>query len=167
MNPQIPTIQPPSHIHVKGQAQVSITSRSGPGVAGTFNINVDVGFDPAVNDYPTMNPPVNLRIENIRLTDSIQGTAVATVLFQLTSIGTATPTAWISGRCNFDPSGPVPAPGMKGCLFWLMIANNRGPRPSVPPGTPDVVSFVILDKSGTLFAYGTGPVVAGDLQVGP
>ncbi len=164
MNPQIPSLQLASKVRVQGQGQVAIPSRSAAGIAGTFNIVVDVSFDPAVNDYPVLNV---LRIEAIRLTDSVQGTAVATGLYQLTSIGKATPTAWISGRCNFDPSGAVPAPGMRGCLFWLLIANNRGPGTPLPAGPPDVISFVILDKTGTQFAYATGPLTQGDVRVIP
>jgi hypothetical protein len=32
-------------------------------------------------------------------------------------------------------------------------------------GTPDIVSFLIFDGAGKRMAYGTGPVVDGDLEV--
>jgi hypothetical protein len=61
----------------------------------------------------------------------------------------------VNGRCKADVAG---------CRFWLMIADNRR---GDAKGTPDVVSFLVFNSVGQRVAYGTGPVLKGDLQVSP
>ena len=51
---------------------------------------------------------------------------------------------------------------MRGCRFWLMLADNKQANAQ---GTPDVVGFLIFDGTGKRVAYGTGPVVDGDIEV--
>ncbi len=84
---------------------------------------------------------------------NVQGTIASTSIEQLTSTGKHTPTLYMNGRCR--------AEGAPGCRFWLMVANNRpGDR-----GTPDAVRFLVFDRAGHRVAYGTGPVLRGDLEV--
>jgi hypothetical protein len=42
------------------------------------------------------------------------------------------------------------------------MANNR---PTPDKGTPDVVSFLVFNGAGQRVAYGTGPVLKGDIQI--
>ena len=89
------------------------------------------------------------------MSDSSAGaTITATTFEQVTSIGKHTPTAFINGRCK--------AAEINGCRFWLMIADNKGLDRE---GTPDIVSFLVVDGTGRRVAYGTGPVLKGDIKV--
>lgn len=150
--PQIPTLQVCNQTRAEGKALVKIESRADAQHHGTFEIIVKLQCDPKSPGYPAGS----IQISNLSMSDSlIQGTIVSTTIEQLTSTGRYTPTLYVNGRCKAETFG---------CRFWLMIANNR-PKPV--GGTPDVVSFLIFDGLGRRVAYGTGPVVQGDLQVTP
>src|SRR5215467_5210503 len=91
--PQIPTLQVcnlTGNMSVKSTptAKVTILSRKDATHSGTFTVTVSVSCDG--NGYPVGS----LSIAGISMTDSIvQGTITATTFEQLTSTGTATPTA--------------------------------------------------------------------------
>jgi hypothetical protein len=63
----------------------------------------------------------------------------------------------MNGRCYTE--------NVKGCRFWMMLTDNR--RDQDPEGTPDVASFLVFDGNGQRVAYGTGPVVDGDIVISP
>jgi len=151
--PQIPTLQVCNQTVAKGKAQVKIDARVDAQHAGTFDVAVELTCDPKNPGYPAGA----VQIANVSMSDSlVQGTIASTSIEQLTSTGKHTPTLYVNGRCR--------AEGVVGCRFWLMIANNR---PSVEKGTPDVVGFLGFDGMGQRVAYGTGPVLKGDIQVAP
>jgi hypothetical protein len=151
--PQIPTLQVADETKVTGDALVKIVSRSDMTHSGSFEIRINVqGIGPA--GYPTGT----LVIQKLSMNDStLQGTIKATLIEQVTSTGRATPMAFLNGRCDAD--------GLKGGRFWMMITDNA--REPGPKATPDIVSFLIFDKTGKRVAYGTGPVVRGNLTVAP
>lgn len=122
--------------------------------SGVFAVKLDVGFDPAVNDYPAGA----VRID-VDLSDSFKGRAVATSIEQVNSFGKHTPTSVITGRCKVTlrETGTAPV----GCRFWLLIANNKT---ASQEGTANVVGFVVYDRNGDRVAYGTGPL-DGDIVV--
>ena len=149
--PQIPTLQvcnvPGT---VSGSGAVSIISR------GSFKIEIKVSCDP-VTGYPVLGV-LNV---NVAMNDStLAGIFSATTVDQITVTGRITPTAYLSGRCE------VPSGAVVGCRYWIMLADNGVSSP-LAPSTPDIVSFLVFDKSGTRVAYGTGPLVTGDISVSP
>jgi hypothetical protein len=148
--PQIPTLQVcnvPSF--VSGAGAVNIVSR------GSFKIEIKVECDPATG-YPILGA-LNV---NVAMNDStLVGVFSATTVDQITVTGRITPTAYLSGRCT------VPSGSIVGCRYWMMLVDNS--NPTVPPGTADIVGFLVFDKSGTRIAYGTGPLVAGDISIAP
>jgi hypothetical protein len=151
--PQIPTLQVADETNVKGDGLVKIVSRSDTAHTGSFEVHINVqGIGPA--GYPTGT----LVIDKLSMNDStLQGTIKATLIEQVTSTGRATPTAFLNGRCVAD--------GLKGGRFWMMITDNT--REPGPKATPDIVSFLIFDQTGKRVAYGTGPVVRGNITVAP
>jgi hypothetical protein len=150
--PQIPTLQVCNATAAHGEGGVKITSRADVNHTGTFRVRLEVKCDPT-DGYPTGT----LTIAAISMSDSIvQGNLTATSFEQMTSTGKHTPTFYVNGRCK--------AEGVRGCRYWLMIANNRRPNAQ---GTPDVVSFLVFDGTGKRVAYGTGPLADGDLEVAP
>lgn len=152
---QIPTLQVCNVSKAAGKALVRIESRSDIAHSGSFEIGLEVGCDPKNPGYPAGT----IVIGNISMTDSaLQGTITATSIEQLTSTGRASPTLYVNGRCKADSDVAV------GCRFWLMIANNS---PGPDKGTPDVVSFLVMNGVGKRIAYGTGPLEKGDLVVQP
>lgn len=156
LQPQIPTPQVCNQSAVSGQAKVEIKSRSSLINSGTFGLSIEVKCYPA--DYPQLGV-VELVID---MSDSsIQGTVKATTLEQLTTTGKHSPTAYLSGRCDSQPS-PTGAK-IQGCRYWLMVADNS----KAQDGTPDVIGFLIMDGNGKRVAYGTGPVIRGDVVVAP
>src|SRR5262249_44348062 len=119
---------------------------------GSFDISVELKCS-ANPGYPAGT----LQITSLSMSDStVQGALTATAFEQVTSTGRVTPTVYLNGRCK--------AENVVGCRFWLLIADNKKPDQD---GTPDIVSFLVFDSAGKRVAYGTGPVVKGDLAVAP
>lgn len=141
---------------VLGQGEVYIQSRDDAATTGTFRVEVNVTFNPAVDDYPTGT--VIIRAD---MSDSARGLFQATSIELVNSYGTVNPTIFMTGRCIDDIN-----PDARGCRYWLMIANNRTPA-GPAPGTPDIVGFAVHDRNGNRIAYGCGPVRAGDFNVLP
>jgi hypothetical protein len=147
---QIPSLQVCNKTFAQGVGTVKILSRSDILHSGSFVIRLDVKCEPAVDG----NPTGTLLFAAIDMSDSaVGGNITATTIDQLTSSGKHTPTAWLTGRCQ--------TAGVAGCRYWLMIADNGDGSPD----TPDIVSFLVFDNLGKRIAYGTGPVVDGDLFV--
>lgn len=160
--PQVPTTQIPNKTVAKDQkATVAITSRSDAAHAGKFTVRLKLSYDPATDAYPT--GAVEFEVD---LTDSLQCHVVATTVEQVTSFGKHTPTVMVSGRCDVKPHGKDHPPS--GCRYWVLLADNTK-DPSADPlkNTPDVVSFFVEDKLGKRIAYGTGPVVSGNIILEP
>lgn len=152
---QIPTLQVCNPTKVYGKATVLIKSRSDSNHTGKFTLYIDPK-DPVRCDPNTGYPMGSLMIHNISMSDSqVQGTITAVTIEQVTSTGKHTPTVYLNGRCKTGRA--------KGCRFWMTIADNM--KPSQRRGTPDVIGFIVLDKSGNRVAYGTGSVVGGDITV--
>lgn len=158
--PQIPTLQVcnlTGGMVVSGSGFVDLISRKDATHSGIFDVTVKVTCDS--NGFPTGS----LTLFNISMTDSaVQGTINATTFDQLTSTGRATPTAYMSGRCEASSAtGAAPTP----CHYWIMFAHNNT-EPSVGEA-PDIVSFLVFNKSGQRIAYGTGPLAQGSIAVSP
>ena len=150
--PQIPTLQVCNKTSARGEGLVKIASRADATHSGSFRVRLQVGCDPA-SGYPTGS----LTIAAISMSDStVQGTISATTFEQMTSTGKHSPTLYVNGRCK--------AEGIRGCRYWLMIANNKR---ADGRGTPDIASFLVFDGTGKRVAYGTGPLAEGDLDVTP
>jgi hypothetical protein len=137
---------------VKGKATVKIDSRKDALSSGTFTVIIDVACNPGGTGYPSGT----LEIRNLSMSDSIaKGTITAVTLEQVTSIGKHSPTVYLNGRCK--------AGEISGCRFWMTIADNKGTDQK--ERTPDVIGFLMFDGTGKRVAYGTGPVVEGDIRV--
>ena len=147
--PQIPTLQDCNSTEVRGEGRVTVDRRSDVNHAGTFTVKVSVKCGPDDSPYPEGT----FDMLEIDMSDSILGGRLtATTIEQVTTTGKHTPMAFLNGRCQ--------ASGIKGCRFWMMIADNRLST-SATTGTPDIVSFLIFDATGKRVAHGTGPVVSG------
>lgn len=164
--PQIPSLQvcnlnPNMLVASNPAATVTILSRKSGALTGSFTVTVKVTCD--TNGYPTGS----LSISGISMSDSaITGTITATTFDQLTSTGKDTPTAYMTGRCTAQTAaGAAP---IAGCKYWILFADNAKVS-SLPPAqtTPDIISFLVFDKTGKRVAYGTGPVVKGNIDVSP
>ena len=119
--------------------------------SGTFSLQIDLRCSPEGEPYPAGGGSLNSD-----LTDSLKGSISLNVFEQVTTTGEVTPTAYMNGRCD--------AEGIRGCRFWLSIADNGTPDRG---DTSDVIGFVVLDGNGKRIAYGTGPLMEGDLHVAP
>jgi hypothetical protein len=155
--PQIPTLQVcnlTAGMLVSGNATVFIASRS---PLGKFSVSVEIAC--GADGYPAGA----LSMTSISMNDStVQGTITATTFEQLTSTGRVTPTAYLTGRCSYTTvTGVV----VKDGHYWIMFADNHSAGSAA--GTPDVISFLVFDKTGKRIAYGTGPVQQGDIKVSP
>ena len=139
---------------VKGDGEVFLETRKDATSAGTFNVTVDVHFDPLADDYPTGTLTIKAQ-----LTDGSKGVFFATSIELINSYGKHNPTVYLTGRCKADVS-----PSAKGCRFWVFIANNGTPN---TPKTPDVIGFAVHDRTGARIAYGIGPLKSGNFEVKP
>ena len=157
MSLQIPNLFISSKSAAKGKALVGIKKRQDPTHAGEFTVTLSIGFNPAVDDYPSGS----IQIE-IDLNDSLKCVAIAKTIEQINSMGKATPTLFVTGRCVVDPKENSPMP--RGCRYWLMVADNSRDEHQE---TPDIIGFVIYDRAGKRVAYGTGPVKKGNVTVAP
>jgi hypothetical protein len=156
--PQLPTLEVCNVSKVEGKAEVKIAARKDATHAGVFALELKVSFNPMTDEYPPPPPASKLDLQ-VDLTDSAKGTIVATSFEQVTTTGKATPMVFISGRCKVDSSDKEKH---LGCRFWVMIAANKRQDGQ---GTPDVISFLVVDKEGKRVAYGAGPVASGTINV--
>jgi len=138
----------------KGQGDIFIQSRKDAASSGVFTVQLDVHFDPAVDEYPVGN--LMIRVD---LSDGSKGTFKATTIELINSYGKHNPTIYLTGRCADDVQ-----PDAKGCRYWVVIANNKS---ATAQATADVVGFAIHDRNGNRIAYGMGPVRTGDFEVMP
>lgn len=148
--PQIPTLQVCNKTEISGSAEVRIVSRADATHTGTFRVNITVRCDPNTG-YPTGS----VNIVGVSMFDStLQGMINGTSLEQVTSTGKYSPTAYLNGRCRSGNTTTY--------RYWMMIADNKRANAQ---GTPDVISFLVFDATGNRVAYGTGPVITGDIEV--
>jgi len=163
--PQIPTLQVCNLPGiVTGQAKVVISERADATHSGSFTLEIRVECDPN-----TGYPVGTFIVGAISMSDSaIQGAFKATTIDQITVTGKHTPTAYLNGRCAIEQPTAT-APQIKGCKYWLMVVNNKQAPTTATnnAGTPDIIGFLVLDNTGKRIAYGTGPVVSGDVNVSP
>jgi hypothetical protein len=157
--PQIPTLQVCNKTLVKGKATVEILKRKDATHSGTFTLFINpekpLSCDPGDSGYPGGE----IVIHDINMSDSsVNGDIYVTLIEQVTTTGKHTPTVYLNGRCKIKSEGTE----FKGCRFWMMIADNKGPREK---GTPDIIGFLVFDREGRRIAYGTGPVKEGDIDV--
>ena len=148
------------------KALIGVERRMPGGYAGTATLQGRVLCDPiAGNGYPSGA----LGLYGVDMNDNSipQGADIVfTSQEQVTSSGRATPTIWINGRCEVRKGTQV-LTEFNGCRYWLMATDNKDPQQTATGKTPDIVSFMVFGKLGRRIAYGTGPVVEGDLVVQP
>jgi len=141
--PQIPSIQVCNDSLIKdSEGVVKIDVRNG---GFKFGANVFCG----AGEYPSGSVFVD-----ISMTDSALTYFESIHLEQVTTTGKHSPMAVLNGRC-------ISRPVVDGCRFWMILADNKRNR----EGTPDIVGFLVLSGSGERVAYGTGPLVDGDVFV--
>lgn len=150
--PQIPNIFLNNVTKLEGEAVVFIDARQGL-TSGRFIISIAASCVPP--DYPSGH--VEMQID---MDDSSIVYFQSTTVEALSSTGKYTPTAYIMGRCNVESVNDV----YRGCHYWITLADNGNENENK---TPDIVGFLVLDGNGKRIAYGTGPVVKGDIYVSP
>lgn len=163
MSIQIPNVHSSNKSQASARgATVLISSRKDNTYAGIFTVQGTLSFTSP--GYPTGNLTIK-----VDLNDSAKGVFIIKTVEQLDTTGRKTPTVYASGRCTADADG-VKTPL---CRYWLMMVDNKSSRgvPSKGPApqgaTPDIISFLIYDSTGKRLAYGTGPVMKGDVTVAP
>jgi hypothetical protein len=157
---QIPGLQVCNRSALRASAGVNIDSR-----AGGFTLKGEVRCDPILN---TPYPVGELGLYGVNMSDNAipaGADIVFTSFEQVTSSGRDTPTIWVNGRCEVRQNN-VKVPAFDGCRYWLMAVDNMDPS-GKNGKTPDIVSIMVFGKLGKRIAYGTGPVVNGDLVVAP
>lgn len=150
--PQIPNIFLNNLTKLEGEAAVFIDARQGL-TSGTFTISIAASCAPP--DYPSGQ--VEMKID---MNDSSIVYFRSTTVEALSSTGKYTPTAYIMGRCDVESANEV----YRGCHYWITLADNGNEDENE---TPDIVGFLVLDGNGKRIAYGTGPVVNGNIYVSP
>lgn len=155
MTASVPNLHVSTKSKVTGAATVVINSRTDRNHAGQFKVKAAVSFDPASDNYPTGT----IRIA-VDLSDSLKATFTSTSIELINSFGKHNPTIIFTGRCKVALQEEQSEPN--GCKYWVIIADNTTDSQRA---TPDIVGFVITDRSGSRIAYGTGPVTEGDLVV--
>ena len=156
MSVQIPNLHTSNPTRSEFKATVHIARRKDAAHAGVFSLGGTFQFNPATDDYPSGQ--FTLKVD---LSDSVQGVFTTKDVQQLNTTGKHTPTLFATGRCDLEGTA---GRKVRGCRYWLLLADNR---PSGDDGTPDMVSFLIFDRTGVRVAYGTGPVVRGSITIGP
>lgn len=151
--PQIPNIFLNNNTAVKGKARIYIDAQSGGVISGTFTIVISASC--TLPNYPAG------RVEmSVDMTDSSIVYFRSTTVEALSSTGKYSPTAYIMGRCDVQTAEKA----YRGCHYWITLADNGTDDQNK---TPDIVGFLVLDGYGNRLAYGTGPVVSGDIFVNP
>lgn len=148
--PQIPTLQVCNRTVVEGGGVVHLSDRedSGASITGTVSFEIGIKCDP--KELPFPDGGFVLKVD---MTDSIIGEVQALSLEQVTTTGKHTPTAYWNGRCESEE--------VRGCRFWMMATDNSENL----SGTADILGFLVFNGEGQRVAYGTGPIVDGDIHV--
>lgn len=154
MSIQIPNVHTSNRSLVEAAATVFIRRRKDAAHSGNFSVKGTLSFNPATDAYPT--GAMTIRLD---LAESVAGVFVVKTVEQLDTTGRLTPTVYATGRCSADKDAKV-----TGCRYWLMLTDNKRGNEKE---TPDVISFLIYDRNGKRVAYGTGPVLRGDVVVRP
>lgn len=151
---QIPTLQVCNTGTVTASALVRIESRIDALNTGSVALKGKISCAPSLGAvYPTGI----MSLLSLSMSDSALAGDINLVTFeQFTSSGKHTPHVWVNGRCE--------AKGVKGCHYWLMMVDNTNGQNGK---TPDIVSFLVLNEAGKRVAYGTGPVIEGDIKIAP
>lgn len=152
--PQIPTLQVCNGTTSSGSGTVQILSRVDATHTGKATVSIQMGCDVNGNGFPSGSLSLG-----ISFSDSSVANVMSTTVEQYTTTGKHSPTLYANGRCNASVPGATPIP----CHWWLTIANNR--PAGTTGGTPDIVGFLVVDKTGKRLTYGTGPLVTGDINV--
>jgi hypothetical protein len=152
----VPDMHTSSQSGVKGKGTIKIDQRADGAHLGSVSISVDISYSPP-NQYPVLN---DLQMD-INLSDSLICSVKASTVEQISSVGKHTPTVYLTGRCGIKAGERTTLP-TKACRYWLLIANNKPPEKRM---TPDIISFLVYNCNGTVIAYGTGPLVDGDIKV--
>jgi hypothetical protein len=155
MSTSVPDLHVSSKSSAKGSAVIPISSRQDAVHAGRFTVKLDVTFDPGSDQYPAGT--IDIKTD---LSDSLKATFSAASIELINSFGKHNPTVFLTGRCKATLEEHAQLP--EGCKYWIMIADNKLANAS---RTPDIVGFVVIDRTGTRIAYGTGPVETGDISV--
>jgi len=160
--PQIPTLQVCNGTTSSGGGTVQILSRVDATHTGKATVEIRMGCDVNGTGYPSGSLSLG-----ISFSDSTATAVTATTVEQYTTTGKHSPTLYANGRCNATVPGTTGATTTVPCHWWLTIANNRQVVAGTTGGTPDVVGFLVIDKTGKRLTYGTGPLVQGDITVAP
>jgi len=155
MSIQIPNLHTSNKTQAAAKAATVIIQRRKDGThTGQFLVNGTLQFNPGPDDYPS--GAMTIRVD---LSDSAKGVFVIKTVEQLDTTGRATPTTYATGRCSADVDAKA-----VGCRYWLMLVDNKRTEEKE---TADVISFLVYDRNGKRIAYGTGPVVKGDVSITP
>jgi hypothetical protein len=149
----LPAMQDCRNTHVAGLTGGVWESRRDAQHSGRFQVTMDLGCSGDASEVQVRN----LEIHAQELADNdagIERVISDDGVVRLVSIGPAmTPTAFVSGPCRGG--------GPNGCQFWLMLVDNGSDLAKAP----DLVAFLVSDRSGKRLAYGVGPILQGDLSI--
>ena len=163
--PQIPTLQVCNltsgmTVASSGAPQIHIPSRAPGGFTGNVTVGVRAWCDPN-----TGFPAGVLTLSGLSMNDPMPtgfvGSISAVHIDQITSTGWDNPTAYMSGQCMAQTGSSGGTVVTTPCHFWILFAHTGGPNDSTANGGPDIVSFLVFDKTGKRIAYATGPVTSG------
>ena len=110
----IPSFMPLDPCKAQGSGLVKIESRVIGVFAGTFKIEINLDFNPAIHD----NPIGILRI-NTNLSDGTNGEFKAMNFSTVNLHGKHNPTLFLTSNIEENLAN------YKGCKIWLMIANTK------------------------------------------
>jgi hypothetical protein len=123
----------------KGQGEVFISCHKESGSSHIFHLDMNVHFDPAVDNCPAGMLSIQTEMSN-----GAKGIFIASTFELINSYGRQDPTIYLTGMCKSDL--------YTGCRYWVMVVNNKKNNHR----SPDIVGFCIHDSSGNRIAYGAG-----------
>jgi hypothetical protein len=148
--PQIPNIFLNNESKVEGKATVHIDQRMDLFHSGDFTVVIGASCTPPAYPAGSVKMEINMSDSSIVYFES-------TTIEAISSTGKHTPTVFLMGKCVVKSENTR----LEGCHYWIKLANNgEGEK-----GTPDIISFLVLDGNGKRIAYGSGPVKYGDIYV--
>jgi hypothetical protein len=154
----IPNLHASTVSRAKGSGKVIISRRKDTVNSGLFSFKLAVKFDSVIDNYPKGSLEITTD-----LTDSLKGVFTATSIEMINSFGKHNPSIFLTGRCDVKSSEQLEIP--KGCKYWVILSGHK--KANDNGGSPDIIGFEVHDRNGNLIAYGTGPVISGDIVVLP
>ncbi len=146
----IPTFLRPATNRIKGDGKIFIPTRKEEVSSVMFEFSMAIPLVKRANDE--LGGSILVKAD---LRDSLKATFTATSIELINAHHNHEQAVYLTGNCKATTENPP-----DGLRYWVKVAYDQYKKDA-----PECVGFVVHDKNGNRVAYGTGPLVSGNIQM--